>query len=150
MSRIVLLDSGPLGLATNPGSAPRIPSCLLWVQSLSSRGFQVGLPEIADYEVRRELLRADKSRGLRNLDQLKSSVVFYPITTAVMLRAAALWASVRKQGRPTAPDPALDGDVILAAQGQLLAEQGHLVVVATLNVDHLARFLDARLWSEIT
>lgn len=150
MSRIVLLDSGPLGLATNPGSAPTNAACLLWLQSLPLRGYQAGLPEIADYEVRRELLRADKSRGLRNLDQLKSSVIYYPITTTLMLRAAVLWASARKQGRPTAPDPALDGDVILAAQGQLLAEQGHSVVVATMNVDHLSRFLDARHWTEIT
>lgn len=149
MSRIVLLDTGPLGLATNPGSKPGNAACLTWLRSLPFRGYQAGLPEIADYEVRRELLRADKSRGLRNLDQLEATVSYFPITTASMLRAAVLWAATRKQGRPTAPDHALDGDVILAAQGQLLNEQGHSVVVATMNVDHLSRFLDARLWTEI-
>ena len=148
MSRFVLLDSGPLGLATNPGPHPDNAACLLWVRTLPSRGYRVGLPEIADYEVRRELLRADKRRGIRNLDLLKTSVTFLPITTDLLLRAAELWAAARKQGQPTAVDPALDGDVILAAQGQLLEGQGHSVVVATLNVGHLARFVDARHWTQ--
>jgi hypothetical protein len=72
-----------------------------------------------------------------------------PITTEAMLQAAAYWAEARRQGRPTADGHALDGDVILAAQARTLAREGHEVVVATTNVAHLSRFVDARLWEEI-
>ena len=104
---------------------------------------------MADYEIRRELLRADKQRGLRKLDQFKLDLGFVPITTAVMLLAAQLWAEVRRHGIPTAPDHALDGDVILAAQALLMREAGHQVIVATTNIKHLELFVDARHWSDI-
>ena len=67
-----------------------------------------------------------------------------------MRRAAELWAAARKRGRPTADPAALDADVILAAQAQLLAElTGDVVVVATDNARHLGQFVDARRWQEI-
>jgi len=66
-----------------------------------------------------------------------------------MLRAAELWAAARRAGRPTAPPEALDGDCLLAAQALLAAGSGDVVTVATDNVGHLARFVDARLWETI-
>jgi len=44
----------------------------------------------------------------------------------------------------------LDADAILAAQSTLLAQAGDTVIVATTNVGHLARFVDARSWREIS
>ena len=113
-------------------------------------GSAVAIPEVADYEVRRELLRAGKVKGLATLDVLKASLVYLPITTETMLRAAEFWARARQQGRPTAPDAALDCDVILAAQAVLLSAAGDDVVIATTNVGHLSLFADARLWRTIT
>jgi hypothetical protein len=46
----------------------------------------VVIPEIADYEVRRELLRAGKDRGLGRLDALKAMLGYAPITMPVMLK----------------------------------------------------------------
>ncbi|NEQ67432.1 MAG: hypothetical protein F6K21_18370 [Symploca sp. SIO2D2] len=63
-----------------------------------------------------------------------------------MLKAAELWAQARNTGRPTADPKALDGDVILAAQAILVAEEGNEVIVATTNVGHLSQFIDAREW----
>jgi hypothetical protein len=40
--------------------------------------------------------------------------------------------------------------VILAAQALLVAEEGFEVIVATRNVSHLGRFIDAREWETIT
>jgi predicted nucleic acid-binding protein len=147
MSRIIFLDSGPLGMVTNPKiSSVEIQECKLWLSSLLSSGEIVMLPEIADYEVRRELIRANKQAGIKRLDQLKLTLPYRPITTAAMLLAAQLWADARKAGRPTAEPNALDGDVILAAMAILLENQGNEVVIATTNVGHLSLFVDAREW----
>ena len=62
MSRIVLLDAGPLGLVTNPQRSQQSTACAQWLQGLIAGGVQVYVPEIADYEVRRELLRETDKR----------------------------------------------------------------------------------------
>lgn len=151
MSRIVLLDSGPLGIVTNPKAAsPLSQEGKLWLQSLPLKGYIVMLPEIADYEVRRELIRAGKTAGIRRLDQLKSQIPYRPLTTEVMLLAAQLWADARNRGKTTAEPNALDGDVILAAQAILEVNAGNEVVIATTNVGHLSQFVDAREWRLIS
>jgi predicted nucleic acid-binding protein len=149
MSKVILLDSAPVGLITNPKATPLAIQCQQWFLGLSQRGYQVILPEIIDYEIRRELLRANKVSGIKKLDQLKSEIIYLPLTTEVMLKAAELWASARKQGKPTADNKALDGDVILASQAILVSNYGHEVIVATTNKKHLSLFVDAREWQEI-
>jgi hypothetical protein len=100
--------------------------------------------------VRRELIRAGRRGGLDRLDNLARKAGFLPVTTAVWRRAAELWAQARNEGHATADDSALDCDVILAAQALLVAEDGFEVIVATRNVGHLGRFVDAREWETIT
>jgi predicted nucleic acid-binding protein len=150
MNRIVMLDTGVLGMVTNPQASPEVEMCNKWMESLVRKGAWIAIPEIADYEVRRELLRATKTKGLARLDALKANAVYIPITTETMLKAAEFWAAARKQGKPTADDKALDGDVILAAQAFLLSEGGYETVIATTNVKHLSLFVDARIWSKVT
>lgn len=105
------------------------------------------IPEIADYEVRRELIRAGKQRSVRQLDQLKAALEYIPLTIEMMLKAAELWAEVRQQGQPTADPSALDGDVILAAQAMIIAQQRQQeIMIATTNVGHLSRFTIAQHW----
>jgi predicted nucleic acid-binding protein len=98
----------------------------------------VVIPEIADYEVRRELLRARKVAGVERLDALAALLEYLPITTVAMRQAAEFWATTRQQGQPTAGDKTIDGDMILAAQAVTLGTAN--VVVATTNVDHLSRW----------
>jgi predicted nucleic acid-binding protein len=142
-----MLDTGPLGMVTNPKTSSAIcQECKLWLDDLPLKGYEVMLPEIADYELRRELLRVGKVAGIRRLDQLKAAITYRPITTEVMLKAAKLWAEARRRGRPTADPKALDGDVILAAQAILVADEGNEVIVATTNLGHLSQFVDAREW----
>ena len=107
------------------------------------------IPEIADYEVRRELLRAGKDRGLGRLDALRGMLEYAPITTTAMLKAAEFWAAARRMGRQSADDASLDADMILVAQARALVSSGDETVIATTNVRHLALFASARMWREI-
>ena len=122
-----------------------------WAATRVEAGDQLFVPEIADYEVRRELLRAGKTSSVARLDELRVGFLYLPLTTPVMHDAASLWADARNAGRPTADAAALDGDVILAAQARRAQFDfaPEPVVVATTNVAHLALYTDARLWSEI-
>jgi predicted nucleic acid-binding protein len=102
------------------------------------------VPEIADFEVRRNLLLHKNARSLARLDILKADLIYTPITTAHMLKAAELWADSRLKGQPTADPKELDCDVILAA---MALDSG--AIVATENVGHLARYVTALHWQQI-
>lgn len=150
MSKLILLDSGPLGIISNPNESQAVITCREWAKRHNEQGNIIVVPEIADYEVRRELLRADKLRGVQRLNSIKESFGYLPITTAAMLKAAQFWARARKGGMPTADGTALDADVILAAQAAMLIEEGSEAVVATSNPRHLSRFTPAADWQSIT
>ena len=149
MKRIVLLDTGVLGMVIHPKASPIIEKCNCWLESLILKDTQIAIPEIADYEVRRELLRAKKIKSIKRLDAFNLSALYIPITTETMLKASEFWAAARMKGKPTADEKALDGDVILAAQAFLLTEKDRKIIIATTNVKHLALFADAREWTSI-
>jgi hypothetical protein len=72
--RVVFLDSGPLGLVTKPPGRPDADRCRAWVGALDAAGARVVVPEIAavvpeiaDDEVRRNLLDVGATAGLRRL-----------------------------------------------------------------------------------
>ena len=146
---IIVLDTGPLGMVSNPKFSEANDRCQRWLSDLISRNVRVVVPEIADYEVRRELHRAGKTNGLLRLDRIKAALEYLPITTTAMLLAAHLWAQVRQSGLSTAHDKALDGDVILAAQALTLGTPPDELIVATENLEHLRRLVRSQLWHEI-
>ena len=148
--RLVFLDAGPLGLLAHPLGRPLPDRCRRWAKSLASVGVRIFVPEIADYEVRRELLRLGLANSLARLDRLKATLDYAPLTTDAMLRAAEFWAFARRFGIPTASPEALDCDCVLAAQAVMAAGPGDRVTVATGNVGHLSRFLNAEPWESIT
>ena len=84
MSHTILLDSGPLGLITNPKASTQTAACGRWVVGALDRGSTVLALEIADYEVRRELIRARRSAGIARLDAFIEQVEYLPIETAAM------------------------------------------------------------------
>jgi len=110
----ILLDSNPLGLLSKPsrGTAASIAS---WAAACLAAGHKFYVPEVIDYELRRELLRAGKANSVRELDRLKAALNFLPITSPAMLLAADLWATSRQGGLATGDPKKLDIDVILAA-----------------------------------
>jgi predicted nucleic acid-binding protein len=152
LARFIVLDAGPLGLASQAHGKPDADRCRAWLGDLAAAGARVVAPEIADYEVRRELHRAGATMGIGRLDRLVAVLEFDPISTPAMRRAAELWAAVRRSGVPTAHPQALDADCIPAAQAALLGGPGDVVTIASRNVRHLARFpgTNARPWESIS
>lgn len=146
----VLLDSYPLSVASNPSATANVLAMRSWATSLLAAGRRIYIPEVIDYELRRELLRAGKAPSIAVLDVLKGSFHYVPITTAAMLLAATLWARMRNSGIATGDSKKLDIDVILAAQALTLGVPEADLIVATSSVAHLARFVAADLWSNIT
>ena len=146
---IVLLDTSTLGVLTNPRGSPEHHACNRWLRALRVRRVLVFIPAITDYELRREFMLRGSTAALARADRIERVTGYLPITKEVMRRAATPWAEARRRGRLNADPAALDGDVILAAQAQLLSEMGHEVIVATTNVGHLSQLVDARSWQEI-
>ena len=146
---MVVLDAGPLSLVTHPRGGADARAAKEWLAGLLAADVGVRVPEIADYELRRELLRAGRTKSVRRLEELAGAMGYAPLSTEVMRLAADYWARARRGGYPTAPDPSLDPDVILAAQASVLAKGGSDVVVATTNVGHLSRFVAAEHWREV-
>ena len=81
----------------NPRKSPEVGE---WLDRLVDAGEEVLVPEIADYELRRGLLRLNDLTGVKRLDDLYTVIGYVPITTAAMRRAAELWA-----GAPQPPLP---------------------------------------------
>jgi predicted nucleic acid-binding protein len=151
VARLVLLDSGPLGMASDNPSKLHVNRVLAWIAALDAAGTDVVVPEIADYEIRRELIRAGKTAGIVRLDDLEQDLIYLPLTTDSMRRAAEFWGIVRNLGLATAHPAALDGDAILAGQAAVAGFPGDEVIIATTNIRHLGRFpgIDARPWQSI-
>jgi predicted nucleic acid-binding protein len=147
VKRVVVLDAGPLGLATNPASSTTATACRQWVEALVNAGWEIAVPEIVDYEVRRELIRANRKQGLVRLDDFVLANSYLPLTTMVMRQAAALWAAARQAGQPTAGDKTIDTDMILIAQAMALNDPQ--AIIATTNPGHITRYFTAEDWQLI-
>ena len=147
MTLAILLDSGPLGLLVHPRRPPELGR---QIDRWRSAGATLCVPEIAYYEVRRELRRLDLAASTRLLDAVTETTRYLPITRAIIVQASDLWAEIRRRGRPTADAAALDGDVILAATALALSVEFDEVVVVTTNVRHLVPLVRAARWDEFS
>jgi predicted nucleic acid-binding protein len=141
--KAVMLDSGPLGRLTHADYS-RNREIRAWLAALLDKEVAVFLPEIADFEVRRNLIVENLTGSLANLDALPSLVTYVPITTTDMRQAAILWAKSRKAGQSVGDPKELNADVILAAQALRLG-----ATIATDNIGHLGQFTEARPWTAI-
>lgn len=152
---IVFIDSGVLGLLTNPNKVGAPRQCEDWLYMLLAKGVYVVSSDICDYEVRRSLLleaqRKPNLSSVENLDELREIIDFLKLDSAVMFKAAQVWMEARLQGKPTANDYILDVDMIIVAHWQLLKEEfpNRYIVIATTNVKHLGQFAEAVNWEEI-
>jgi len=148
--RHILLDSAPLSALAAPLEFPETIAITAWAKGCLAAGHRIYVPEVIDYELRRELLRAGKMVSVSRLDGLKVTFRYLPISTAVMLRATDLWAGARRARFSTGDPKKLDIDVILAAHALTLGVPASEITIATTNVSHLYRFFAADVWTNIT
>jgi predicted nucleic acid-binding protein len=113
---LVLLDSTPLRMVTYAVVRSEIGECNEWLEQLLINDVPVLVPEIIDYELRRELIRTDNFDAIEFLNKLAADLGYLKLNSETYQIAASLWASVRKKGQPTAADERLDIDCLLAAQ----------------------------------
>jgi predicted nucleic acid-binding protein len=147
----LLIDTGILGQLCHPKKEQNRPVAEWLANRLRNcnQSTSVLVPEICDYELRRKLLHLiakgqATQKSIDRLDDLGKLLDYLPLDTETMRKAAELWAEARKKGLPTAADPALDGDVILAAQAILVGG-----TVITSNRQHLSRFVLTKQWPDV-
>lgn len=144
MNERFALDSTPLSLLCHPNlRLAEVREVRDWVARRVTLGDEVLIPEICDYEVRRELLRVGRTESVGRLDDLHAEYTVLAVTGDILRRAAQFWAEARQAGLPTASPEALDADAILAAQAE-----GAGAVVITGNVGHVRRFVTAKHWRD--
>src|SRR4051794_13882300 len=116
-------------MASGPPRRPHVVHCEVWLAALETAGVEILIPEIADYEIRRELVRAGATAGLRRLDELQLRFDYLEINTTAMRQAADFWALLRNLGVPTAGPQDLDADAILAGQAMTAGQPGDVITI---------------------
>ena len=147
----IVLDSTPLALLCQRRGLAAADRCRHWLHRHVSAGVRVFVPEVIDYEVRRELLRMRKAGAVQMTNGLVSTPAdrLVRVSVTTFATAAALWASSRQAGTPTADPLSLDVDVVLAAQVLTAGWNLSKTVVATGDVKHLNLFVPAAEWATI-
>lgn len=139
MTLPLLLDTNILGQIVQPVAEKNRPVVTIVTRLFEDVRYQICLPEIVDYELRRKLLhlaqhphqaRKWAREALKALDRFVLRN-YIPITTETMRLAAELWAQTRISGLPRGSEEELDVDVILAAQAQQTGGQ-----IITTNEKH--------------
>jgi predicted nucleic acid-binding protein len=134
----LILDTGVLGQICHPRKYHDVRS---WFRR-AVREHEFLISEVADYELRRELLRIESHKSLARLDELTRELRYLPTTTATWRSAARLWAALRRDGRVTAEG--LDGDVLIATHA--VEEMAGIV---TSNEKHFEGIIDVYKWTTV-
>lgn len=158
LMRTIFLDAGPLGtlIYSKPQSRKEIGD---WMRSMREAGAKFALTSVADYEVRRELIRMSQSgkdkvrqefakRAIVRLDEFIEAVGYLSLSQEVLHCAAEMWGDMRRRGLATCDDKELDCDVILCAHAKVACGKDGLI--ATSNDRHIGHLADNAEWHAIT
>jgi len=135
----LLLDTAVLGEVCHPRKYGDVRG---WLARVVLH-HEILISEVADYELRRELLRIGSHHSLARLDELTRELSYIPMATSSWRAAAKLWATLRRGGIVTAAPTALDGDVLIA---QANAEGA---TVVTPNVRHFEPIVPGLTWRAV-
>ena len=148
MPLLLLLDSNILSQLVRPELDESTPTIAAIDRLIENPLFEVCVPEISDYELRRKLLHLTQrphqvrkwaQEALTRLDRLVATG-YIPLTTDAMRLAAQIWAQTRARGELRGPEESLDGDVILAAQARHAG--GHIITTNERHFRNIAHVFD--------
>jgi len=95
VSVAVVLDSTPLGLLCHPRQPPPVVACRQWITHLLAAGRRVIVPEIADYEVRREFFGWAARSHWQTWTATGLNLSTFPLRRPRCDGAAELWSQAR-------------------------------------------------------
>ena len=81
MTKVVVIDSGPVRLLCRREVTPPVDACREWQVDVVAHHARIILPEIVDYEERRELIRLNSLSSIERLDSLTMLHECLPLTT---------------------------------------------------------------------
>jgi toxin FitB len=139
MTGLIILDSAPLGFFCNPKNRDNYKKLSNFVKSLN---FSIGVPEIIDYELRRNLELENLQKSISLLSQFQQRRQLISLESEDLIRAAELWAWCRKQGSTTTENKGIDIDVILVSQALSRKDFFNKVVILTIDTGDLSVFCD--------
>lgn len=146
MSHLILLDSAPLGYLCNPRN---IEKTRFFKNKLKDLEVILYLPEIIDYELRRNLELEGFSKSINLLDQFRQRHQILWLESDDFLKAAELWSWCRKEGYATTENKGIDIDVILVSQALSQLRNFYKVIILTADIGDLSIFceLEINLWN---
>ena len=95
-------------------------------------GHELIIPPTVDYEIRRGLLAKNYLKKLKKFEQLQQTISVGAFDLLVWRKAAQIYASLSKQGKPIGTN--FDGDVFIAAYCVI-----NCYTLITNNKDHFKR-----------
>jgi predicted nucleic acid-binding protein len=152
MKRVALIDSGPLNEIVKPQPSVDVSR---WLKFIDEKRIAIRVPEIIDYELRREIVLQcligtnDSYKSLHKLNKYRQTKRFISINPSVTLTdACEIWAKLREKGQGTSDNKNIDVDVILAAQAISMKNDFDEVIIVTGNLSDIQRFcyLDIQVW----
>jgi|SRR6185312_763361 len=152
MPRLLLLDSSVLAKVVRPDLEDNKSISATIHHLAGDSNFEICVPEIIDYELRRKLLHLTQrphnprkwaQDALILLDRW-GDLNYAPLTTETMRLAAKIWAQTRGKGELRGPEASLDVDAILAAQA---TQTGGSII--TTNEKHFRNIADVFDWTSV-
>ena len=134
----LLLDTNTLTELCHPHRGLRVRR---WFEAMHVR-HTVFLSGVAEYELRRELVRNHSVRALDALENLAERLPYVPMDRPMWKCAAVVWADQVAKGRM--PAQGISGDTLLAAQALVVR-----AVVITENLKHFEGIVLAMSWTDV-
>lgn len=153
---IILIDSGVLGILSNPNESATTIKCEEWLYNKIVKGCTILTSQICKYEVKRSLLLCQEQKpsqvsGIQKLAELENLIDFIDVKPPDIETACQLWVQSIVEGIQVAPMMDVNFDIIICAQFKRLELEnpGREIVIATTNLRHLQRFVKADLWENL-